>query len=431
MMSSLYKWESFRNENIQIIDPNVNVISSSESQEYDQNNEKKVKYPNTTHVAAQVVKSRLLNLRNNQEKAEKELNEQYIKELSPSLYYNNLGVIEFHRKNYLQAAINFFTAYEENFKLKSLSKEGSLFPYPYLDIKYGVIYNIGVQMLLLGQSTAKACFKYLSKKQRFSNNPIIWLRLAESDIQMYLSKITPKQPQYSVDQIYREGGKIQINTKHPYSPEADQLLNQISKYVITALLLLERYGKLPNHSYSIPNIANEKQAFLKEYVQKVYCYIILSWISLEQKDFIKAREYAINVRNLQKDKSDFTGSTQAIEYQLNHYFFLAQLYLGEAELRIGNVQESLKILSEQPAISDINSINPKAILYCNLATVYIMKGDFAQAQQLLSQSLALSPSLSSAKILQVYFELRQGNSEMAVRLLRDYRINELWITTRK
>ena len=118
MMVTLSKWEAFRNEHIKIIDKNY---ASSETESV-QNDVKKPKYLNATHVAVQVVKARLLDLRNNQEKAEKELNEQYIKELSPSLYYNNLGVIEFHRKNYQQAALLFYAAYEENLKLKTSFK---------------------------------------------------------------------------------------------------------------------------------------------------------------------------------------------------------------------------------------------------------------------------------------------------------------------
>lgn len=427
MMISLSKWDTFRNEYIQIIDPKQSSLAKSQSDSPD--SEKKAKYPTSTHAAVQFVKARLLDLRNSQDKAESELKESFVRDINPSLYFNNLGVVEFHRKNYMLAASYFNNAYEETRKSKESQKEVPHFHYPYVHVKYGILYNMGVQALMLGQPSAKQCFKYLSTKPTFSNNPIIWIRLAESDIQMYLSKIMPKPPSHSVGKIYQEGGKIEINTSHPLDENTNKLLEEITEYVQTALLLIEKSHKSLNNLTSSQSVPNEKKYLIKEYTQKVYCYTLLSWLSLEQEDFNKTREYAQQVRELQNDRGDFTGNAQAIEEQLNHYYFLAQLYLGEAELRFGNIDEALNVLNESPA--SIKSIDPKAILYCSLASVYIVKGDFGQAQQLLSQSTALAPSLTSSNILQVYFALRQGNNEMAATLLRDYRLNELWISTRK
>lgn len=423
MMISLSKWDSFRKEHIQVIDPNMEVEPQSATE--GQESEKKTKYPTRTHAAVQLIKARLLDLRNSQDKADTELKEAYVRELCPSLYFNNLGVIEFHRKNYTLAATHFNYAYEETKKLKNSLLEVKKFHYPYQHVKYGILYNMAVQALMLGQSEAKACFKYLSTKPGYSTNPIIWIRLAESEIQRYLAKTAPKSPEFPVASIYPEGGKIEINASRPLDSASRSLLEEIVENVQVALLLIER---VPNSSNQI--VANEKLYLLKEYTQKVYCYTLLSWLSLELEDFNKCREYALLSRELQGYRNEYTGNSQTIEEQLNHYFFLAQLYLGESELRFGNLDDALNILNDS-ILTGEKDINPKAILYCNLASVYIVKGDFDQAQNLLNQANSLSPSLTSSKILQVYFALRNRNAEMAATLLRDYRISDLWISTRK
>ena len=71
------------------------------------------------------------------------------------------------------------------------------------------------------------------------------------------------------------------------------------------------------------------------------------------------------------------------------------------------------------------AVPPKLALLCNMAAVYIIKKDTAQAQRLLSQALLQNPNLLPAVALQAYLELAAGNVDIAVRLMCDFRVQDL------
>lgn len=171
--------------------------------------------------------------------------------------------------------------------------------------------------------------------------------------------------------------------------------------------------------------------------------------------------------------TSFTASEKA---EFDHYFFLAHLYQAEAELRLGNITGALTALETAPALlakypllpalhspytsvvdpnpaissatggskssgptsspspshsipttgtSAVSIVPPKVALLCNMAAVWIVKKDLAQAQKLVSQALTQVPHLLPAVALQVYLELAAGNTEVAVRLMCEYRVHDL------
>jgi len=67
------------------------------------------------------------------------------------------------------------------------------------------------------------------------------------------------------------------------------------------------------------------------------------------------------------------------------------------------------------------SLAARCTLYVNMANVHILKNDFNHAQQCLNQALLLCPNSSAALILQVYLELRKGNTTTAIELLKSRR----------
>jgi tetratricopeptide (TPR) repeat protein len=127
--------------------------------------------------------------------------------------------------------------------------------------------------------------------------------------------------------------------------------------------------------------------------------------------------------------------------------FLAHNYAAEALCALGRVDEALTLLD--PSASNfsekcfVNSTTldatlespymehterserlplfPKAMLYVNLATLYIYKDDTKQAIECLQQSLTLIPGFAPAVKALVYLSLRQGYAEQALALLRGTR----------
>lgn len=173
---------------------------------------------------------------------------------------------------------------------------------------------------------------------------------------------------------------------------------------------------------------------------------------------------------LNEGTTSFSTSEKA---EFDHYFFLAHIYQAEAELKLGNVSGALAVLEAAPAhlakyplipatnspyspaqdissptatrstsaahspsavssattgaagTAAISAVPPKVALICNMAAIWIVKKDLAQAQKLVSQALNQVPHLLPAVALQVYLELAAGNTEVAARLMSDYRVNDL------
>lgn len=79
-------------------------------------------------------------------------------------------------------------------------------------------------------------------------------------------------------------------------------------------------------------------------------------------------------------------------------------------------------------MSDLQAMgtpSARSVLYSNLATVYILQGDLKQAQQYVHQALSLQPKSQKATLCLVYLELRNGNTEAALDLLKRQRLPPL------
>eukprot|EP00727_Mastigamoeba_balamuthi_P000862 m51a1_g10773 hypothetical protein (241) ;mRNA; r:45702-46513 len=122
----------------------------------------------------------------------------------------------------------------------------------------------------------------------------------------------------------------------------------------------------------------------------------------------------------------FLGNVYAAEaYCALNKPALALQHLSPAALSDSPVPNTLAFPSpyaDLPAPPATASAAMKAALYANMAVAHIVgKDDLAQAQQCVQQSLALHPT-AHALLLQVYVELRHGNVEAAVELLRRGRL---------
>jgi tetratricopeptide (TPR) repeat protein len=126
------------------------------------------------------------------------------------------------------------------------------------------------------------------------------------------------------------------------------------------------------------------------------------------------------------------------------YKYLAHVYAAESLCMLGRASEAIDHLS--PSIIDDlippnSSVSPlqgthsspyssltshsqplsavaRNMLYTNLACAHILRDDLAQAQACIAQALTHQPSSTKALLLQVYLELRKGNNDIALELLK-------------
>jgi len=67
------------------------------------------------------------------------------------------------------------------------------------------------------------------------------------------------------------------------------------------------------------------------------------------------------------------------------------------------------------------SSEARAALYVNISTLHILQSDFPQAQHALQQALTISPTYAPAILNLVYIELKKGNKDTALQLLKKRR----------
>jgi len=114
----------------------------------------------------------------------------------------------------------------------------------------------------------------------------------------------------------------------------------------------------------------------------------------------------------------------------DNYKYLGNIYAAEALCMLGRPIEAAQHLSPTTLglTNDSQTINisPYSIenignvryaLCVNLAVVHILKDDLLQAQQCISQALTFGHSTTGV-LLQVYLELRKGNTDLALQLLK-------------
>lgn len=496
------------------------------------------------NCAIQFVKSRLLDLRSNQDKAESDLKAASVISVSAAPFYNSLGVLAFHKRKFAVSSLYFLKASQENQKLRQstwpqvLADSRKTLPESVPDISADVTYNMGTQMLLLGQfESAMRCFQEVQDRIAAGGSAscspaLLQLRLAEAQLAVYCAKVSehaesvlihssqnsestesdpsssdapakakPNNVVKTASEVLRDGGWL----KMPRISEIkkDPLLEMAIQGATTAFLLFERFGKsgvpAPTSfgsrgavgigAIAVAAASNNLAQFAlldrlqlthRDYLLRVYVQVLLSWMSLESDNLTKALEWATGARQAHSELESAlhsTGASSALndgstsfttseKAEFDHYYFLAHLYQAEAELRLGNIAAALSVLeatpahlakypllpatqlaysvnndaaaatsSAKPATSSatlpaagtaaISIVPPKVALLCNMAAIWIVKKDLAQAQKLVSQALTTVPHLLPAIALQIYLELAAGNTEVAVRLMCDYRIHDL------
>jgi len=165
----------------------------------------------------------------------------------------------------------------------------------------------------------------------------------------------------------------------------------------------------------------------------------MSWISLQLFDPITAynnSKTAITVaQNLSQSmgKQSHHPSMSVIRQHHIRYLFLAQVYHSEAAIHLGQYASAVNTLSGYLKSIDAADFgdpttddgprpqgrmsNAKCSLYTNLAIVYIIKGEFSEAQKCISDVLSQNATFAPAILVQVYLYLVNNNIKGALERL--------------
>jgi len=200
----------------------------------------------------------------------------------------------------------------------------------------------------------------------------------------------------------------------------------------------------PNRSNAQPPVENEDKPTVGETELKQASLVNLAFVSLAINDPVVALDSSLELLALKP-------------INIEVYKYLAHVYAAEALCMLNCPSQALQHLSptildeifpqaatattataipqaSSPTLSPLTGIHPspyssltssqpfpniaRSMLYTNLACVHILKEDMAQAQVCIAQALTHQPSSTKALLLQVYLEIRKGNSDVALELLK-------------
>ena len=78
-------------------------------------------------------------------------------------------------------------------------------------------------------------------------------------------------------------------------------------------------------------------------------------------------------------------------------------------------------LSSSSLVAQQVSSQARCSLHINLANVHILQNDLVQAEKCVQQALAICPTSSDAVRMMVYILLRNGKTELALKVLKERR----------
>eukprot|EP01119_Soliformovum_irregulare_P022623 TRINITY_DN7790_c0_g1_i1.p1 TRINITY_DN7790_c0_g1~~TRINITY_DN7790_c0_g1_i1.p1 ORF type:complete len:654 (+),score=159.62 TRINITY_DN7790_c0_g1_i1:33-1964(+) len=357
------------------------------------------------------------------------------------MYFNNLGCISFRQRKLNMASFHLVRALKENEK-HVLSDTKSVHHYT-TNKKREIMYNMGNQLLF--SSNPELAFRSFQEAvPLYMKQPTIWLRLAECCIHTHQKKLKEAHSLQKNGLVKKATGVGK--TRRIILPESDNDL-KVTRQSTTSddpqlgLVPSIAYGStclrnamylynsqkfptslaspltnLPNNAAPLPSTPSHN---FPENSEQLYDAILLNaaYVSLVMNDPLVALSHCREL--LARNTTD-------------KCMYLANMYAAEALVSLGKADEAVQHLdpknlglgnSDSVNFSFPNSVwgdascNPRHVLYVNLAVVHILKEELQEAYQKINQALSVGHS-TPAVMMQVYLELRNGNADVALQLLK-------------
>eukprot|EP01114_Cavostelium_apophysatum_P024407 TRINITY_DN9544_c0_g1_i1.p1 TRINITY_DN9544_c0_g1~~TRINITY_DN9544_c0_g1_i1.p1 ORF type:complete len:693 (+),score=200.67 TRINITY_DN9544_c0_g1_i1:213-2291(+) len=365
------------------------------------------------------------------------------------LYFNNVGCIHYKMKKY--SAANFY--FTKSLRLNELllespdSKKLSFFS---KNRKMEILYNTGCQLLLTGKpEQAFQCFQ--QSTLLLYKQPKVWIRLAECCIALHAKKLADANKENKNHLVRKAAGsgetkRVVLPAAGPYrglklreEPDSSEepvdytnapaytAAQQISGQKPAAApaqfgsISLEFGAKCTRNALFLLSRSLATNATEEDQAMRLTALADAAYIALAGNNPVVALFYA-------RELVQSAKVTEAHRHLGNLYAAEALCMLGKpneaaqhlnpANLGSGEVAAGAQSSPYTSLMPDAAAaLNPRYTLYTNLAVVFILKDDLLQAQKCLNQALSISRS-ATAVLLQVYLELRNGNTEQALLLLK-------------
>uniref|UniRef100_A0A7S0IKD8 CCR4-NOT transcription complex subunit 10 n=1 Tax=Calcidiscus leptoporus TaxID=127549 RepID=A0A7S0IKD8_9EUKA len=403
-----------------------------------------------------------------------------------ALYFNNMGCIHHCMRRHTASGFYFSRALQENLTLYTQKddKGGASLPAFSCDRRCEMEYNRGLQFLLSARPE-QAFNSFQVALLLLHRQPRLWLRLGETCMAVHVQQQaqqckqkegrgTAKHAVVGVGKARRlvlparSDGLSELAVAEEAAPaEAASSASAVAepaptlvygmKSLRNALLLCEtqRAARSPSE-YSALVAANAMGtlSLSEEYSLQLYtiqwlALLQLSWCSLVQEDYLQAHAWATQLLK----SSACASNLKVFAYlyacdALCHMSRSAEaeahlasaLQLGDSLAAIagysapggqgseGSTQEGdigcvrNPYASLSPSLEAAGAAASRSVLYANLGVVHILQGDLAQATHCTQQALSLQPQQRSALLCLAYLELRNGNTDAALNIIKRQRL---------
>jgi len=345
-------------------------------------------------------------------------------DMLPSIVYCDLACCASHMKKHATAAMLLERALRERQRENAAAASSTTqqaAPVTVLGEVWTLrtYYSLGVQLLFAGNPVDARKYIEMSRPL-MEDDPKYWIRLAECCIAQH-SLFEKEHAQDPVCNTTSTGvGAIVTVTKSAEFPF--EVLAFGCQCCRNALLLIAQFEEKDGAARSAatqPSSGRMIGACLTEL--KTTALVELAFLSLCANDPVSAWSSAKQLFDVKNESVRFFGHVYGAE---------ALCMLGDPKRAIPhlspdalqNVQSASSMLSNSPYSSSSateNSANVlKSALYVNLAIAHIlMRDDVGQAYQCIQQAIALNAT-PRAIYMHAYLELRMGNTENALELLR-------------
>ena len=373
------------------------------------------------------------------------------------MFYNNMGCIHYNLKKYKAASFYFSKAltlnqmlYEEGDSQISLNNFSK-------DKQCEILYNLGLSLLYTNKYIL--AFECLKKASYINyKNTGLWMRISECCLAFCAQQIKDSKKLFKdylgVRFLSQERKRVILPTvdyENAFFPfvginnhnqsESNSELQEISldcalSSLRNVILCLNSEEQENNESdfnendtikdsqlhskknIKTNNIEENFESLSKNQELKHIVFLNIAYIMLLRRDALSALFYSKQV--LDCSQSDAQS-------------FVADLYAAEAYCLLNDIDSALNHLNaatNNPSFGESESSNKqssskqfsipfKRILYTNMISVYISKGNFEKAKQFLLQAMSISSAPTiELLLLDAYLNLIQGDLGKTLEILR-------------
>jgi hypothetical protein len=295
-----------------------------------------------------------------------------------------------------------------------------------------LLYNHGLVLLSIQQPTlAHSCW-HLSAlfQQHTTNHPRFWIRLAECCITHHLLLGKEKDEQLIKEQVKalydlrrrilaQQSGHVTLSMRNSFEGDNEDPLSltKAVTYLQNAIQLLQGSN---------------------DHVTNLHAHLLVTWVSLELRDYITALHNAREGLALPMDAAlvqNCAGELTALYCHVSEALALLNDLAGASQALLGSAAEqqvsTLLVSLETKPVTGPCALHyalqlgqPSALspVLANLAILSMAKSDMSSAELSLAKAVAADPSATATVELQTYFQLAQGNPDAALDLFSKHRL---------